>query len=78
MERLDEAVSYFEEALQREATTRTWSWRVFTARDYARMLLTRQGAGNLERARELINEALRTAHAAGMTVLARQLEGLCP
>jgi hypothetical protein len=49
---------------------------VITVRHYARMLLARRDPGDVERARELVDEALATAHTEGMVVMARQLEEL--
>jgi len=74
MGRLDDAAHHFEGALRRDAASRTRSWMVMTARDYARMLARRRAPGDVERARQVVDEALITARAAGMTRLAGQLD----
>ena len=78
MGRFDEAVRHFEDALRRGAATRSRSMMVVTARDYARALLKRRAPGDVERAREVIDEGLATARAAGMERRVGQLQGLRP
>jgi tetratricopeptide (TPR) repeat protein len=73
MGRLDDAARHFEEALRRDAASRSRGFMVVTSRDYARMLLRRRAPGDLERAGEVIAQALLTARNAGMSTLARQL-----
>ena len=74
MGRLDDAAHHFGEALRRDAASRTRGWMVMTARDYAGMLVRLRAPGDIERAREVVDEALVTARAAGMARLAGQLE----
>jgi hypothetical protein len=74
----DEAARHFEEALWHDAASRTRAWMVLTARDYARMLVRRQGPGDVERAREVVDEAVVTARTAGMEARVRELNELRP
>jgi hypothetical protein len=74
----DEAARHFEEALRYDAASRTRAWMVLTARDYARMLVRRQGPGDVERAREVVDEAVVTARTAGMEARVRELNELRP
>lgn len=74
----DDAARHFEEALRRDAASRTRAWMVLTARDYARMLVRRQGPGDVERSREVVDEAVVTARTAGMEARVRELDELRP
>jgi tetratricopeptide (TPR) repeat protein len=72
--RVDDATRHFEEALATNARMRARPWLAETQHDYARMLLRRDGPGDRERARTLLDEALATARALGMAGLERKVE----
>ena len=78
MGRLDAAARHFEEALRLDASCRTYAYRVLTARDYARLLVRRQGPGDVERARDVVDEAVVTARTAGMEARVHELGELRP
>jgi tetratricopeptide (TPR) repeat protein len=78
MGRLDDAARHFEESLRRDAACGNRAYMVLTARDYGRMLVRRRAPGDIERARQVVAEALMTARAAGMTKLVDQLEAQRP
>jgi tetratricopeptide (TPR) repeat protein len=69
MSRWEEAASHFEDALAMNERMRARPWVAHTQHDYARMLLTRDGPGDRERARDLLSAALETALDLGMTAL---------
>jgi class 3 adenylate cyclase/tetratricopeptide (TPR) repeat protein len=75
---LDGAAGHFEASLRLDVAARNFAYKVLTGRDYARMLLRRRAPGDLERARDVIDEALVTARAAGMVALVSQLEAQRP
>jgi hypothetical protein len=57
---LDAAERHFEDGLAANAKMGARPWRAHTACDYARMLHARNGGGDRERARALLDEALDT------------------
>ena len=59
LERFDDAERHFEEALARNARIRSPLWVGHTQRDYASMLLRRDGPGDGERARALLDAGAR-------------------
>jgi DNA-binding SARP family transcriptional activator len=66
MERWSEAALHFEEALEMNERMGARPWLAHTQHDYARMLLARDGTGDAEHARELIERALATYQELGM------------
>ena len=72
----DDAAGHFEQALAMNARIRARPWLAQTQHDYARMLLARDGPGDREQARALLDEGLATARALGMVSLGRKLEEL--
>jgi len=66
LERWSEAEAHFEEALARNESMGLRPWLAHTQHDYARMLLTRVGRGDRERARELLDAALALYRELGM------------
>jgi tetratricopeptide (TPR) repeat protein len=66
MKRWDEADRHFEDALGANERMGFRPWLAHTQRDYARMLLTRTGPGDRERAAELLDAALVTYRELGM------------
>ncbi len=76
LERFDDAERHFEEALARNLRIRSPVWVGHTQRDYASMLLRRDGPGDGERARTLLDQALATANELGLHAVARKAEAL--
>ncbi len=74
--RFDDAERHFQDALDRNARIRSPLWVGHTRRDYAAMLLRRDGPGDAELARTLLEAALRTASELGLHAVARRAEPL--
>jgi tetratricopeptide (TPR) repeat protein len=70
------AVGHFEDALSANARIGALPWLAFTQHDYARMLLTRAGVGDRERAIALLSQAHDTAGRLGMAQLLRTAQAL--
>jgi len=73
LERWDEAVQHFEEALAMNARMEARPWLAHTQYQYATMLLARDQASDGEKARELLKAALITARELGMHALEERL-----
>jgi predicted ATPase len=74
LRRFAEGARHFEDALEMHAKMRARTWLAYTQRDYARMLLARNEAGDREKALALLDQALDTAQTLGMmTLLERAL-----
>jgi tetratricopeptide (TPR) repeat protein len=73
LRRWDEAVRHFDEALGWNAAMGARPWVAHTQYDYARMLLSRDGPGDRERAAEFLSGALETCWELGMTALDRKV-----
>ena len=73
--RYDDAERWFEEALARNARIRSPLWVGHTQRDYAAMLLRRDGPGDGDRARALLRDALDTSEL-GLRAVTRRAEPL--
>jgi class 3 adenylate cyclase/DNA-binding CsgD family transcriptional regulator/tetratricopeptide (TPR) repeat protein len=69
MERWEEAVQHFEDALAMNARMGARPWLAHTQHQYAVMLLTRHQPGDRDRAMSLFHEALTTVRALGMHAL---------
>jgi DNA-binding SARP family transcriptional activator/tetratricopeptide (TPR) repeat protein len=67
--RLDDAQRHFEDALARNQQMLARPWLAYTQSDYAQMLLTRDLAGDAERAENLLERALATALELGIQTL---------
>jgi DNA-binding SARP family transcriptional activator len=67
--RLDDAQRHFEDALARNEQMFARPWLAYTQSDYAQMLLTRDLAGDAERAENLLERALATALELGIPTL---------
>ena len=65
--RADEAVQHFEDALEMNERMGARPWLAFTQDDYARLLLSRNGPGDQERAEQLRAAAATTYAELGMT-----------
>ena len=86
LERWDEAVQHFEDALAMNARMEAWPWLAHTQYQYATMLLTRDQSGDpstgsgqaSEKARELLKAALATARELGMRALEERITGHGP
>ena len=70
------AEEHFEAALLANGGIRSPLWVGHTRRDYAWMLLHRNGSGDRERARALLDQALATASELGLPAVARKAEPL--
>jgi predicted ATPase/class 3 adenylate cyclase len=71
--RWDEAEQHFEDALAMNARMDARPWLAHTQYHYATMLLTRDQAGDAEKARELLKAALLTARELGMRALEERI-----
>jgi hypothetical protein len=76
MDRFDDAERHFAAALDMNARLRARPALALTQRDYAAMLMRRNGPGDRERARELLDAALATAREIGMAKVAADCEAL--
>jgi tetratricopeptide (TPR) repeat protein len=76
LERFDDAERHFDQALQINERIRSPLWVAHTKRDYALMLLRRDGPGDRARARALLGEALAAANELGLHAVARKAEPL--
>jgi tetratricopeptide (TPR) repeat protein len=76
--RFDDAERHFDQALETNARIRSPLWVAHTQRDYAWMLVRRDGPGDHDRARVLLDEALSTARELGLHAVARKAEPLVP
>jgi eukaryotic-like serine/threonine-protein kinase len=76
MSRFDDAARHFEEALAMNETTGARPWLAHTQHDFARTLQARNGAGDRERARELLALALATYRELGMETYAARAHAL--
>ena len=76
MGRYEEAEAHFDKALEMHRRMHATPWTARTRYDLARMLLRRDGFGDLERADELLAGALEIARDIGMTTLIGQIQGL--
>ena len=66
LERWDDAVRHFEDALAMNARMEAWPWLAHTQYQYATMLLSRDLAGDRDRAFALLDSAFTTARRLGM------------
>jgi len=73
LERWDEAVQHFEDALAMNARMEAWPWLAHAQYQYATMLLARDQVGDGEKARELLTAALLTASELGMHALEERI-----
>jgi tetratricopeptide (TPR) repeat protein len=74
--RPDDAERHFTDALRLNKRMRIRPWIAHVQHDLARLLISRGRAGDPARAHELVRDALATANALGMTVLAGRLQRL--
>ena len=74
--RYDDAERWFSVALASNERIRSRLWVGHTQRDYASLLLRRDGPGDREQARALLAEALDTASELGLRAIARKAEPL--
>jgi tetratricopeptide (TPR) repeat protein len=74
--RFDEAETHFAAASATHSRMRAPTLMARTRLEWARMLLGRRGAGDAERARELLQQALSTARELGLGNVERQTVGL--
>jgi hypothetical protein len=74
--RFDEAETHFAAASATHSRMRAPTLMARTRLERARMLLGRRGAGDAERARELLQQALSTARELGLGNVERQTVGL--
>jgi DNA-binding SARP family transcriptional activator/tetratricopeptide (TPR) repeat protein len=77
MGRLQDAATHFDHALAMNDSMGARPWLAHTQHEYARMLLTREGPGDHERAQELIDQALSTYRELHMTTYAESAFALC-
>jgi len=66
LEQWDDATRHFEDALAMNARMEAWPWLAHTQYQYATMLLSRNLAGDRDRAFALLDSALATARRLGM------------
>jgi len=76
LRRWEDAERHFEDALAMNTRMGARPWVAWTQYDYAAMLLKRRGPGDKEKARELREQALATAHELGMTALEERARAL--
>jgi tetratricopeptide (TPR) repeat protein len=77
MGHLQDAATHFDHALAMNGSMGARPWLAHTQHEYARMLLTREGPGDHERAQELIDQALSTYRELHMTTYAERAFALC-
>jgi AAA ATPase domain len=74
LSRWDDAVRHFDRALAENTRARARPWVAQTQLDYARVLRARDGPGDREQARALLEEARAIARQLGMAALERKAE----
>jgi class 3 adenylate cyclase/tetratricopeptide (TPR) repeat protein len=74
LERWDDAVLHFEDALTMNARIEAWPWLAHTQFQYAKMLLSRGHLADRDRAFALFDSALDTARRLGMRTLEQQIQ----
>ncbi len=74
--RLAEAERHFEDAIAINERMGARPWAAHSRHDLARLLLTRAGSGDRERATDLLGEALTAARGMGMAALVTKIEGI--
>ena len=72
------AERHFEEAQRMHVSMGARPWHARTQVAYAEMLLARRGPGDVERATEMLADAILVADALGMVVLAERARRLVP
>ena len=70
LSRYEDAARHFQQALTMNAQIKSPLWTAHTQHDYARMLLLRNGPGDRDKARELLQETLAVADQFGLKALA--------
>ncbi|MBV8356540.1 MAG: hypothetical protein JO189_01185, partial [Deltaproteobacteria bacterium] len=78
MARWDEAEQYFQDASAMNSAMGARPWLAHTQYQYARMLLTRDQAGDSDRAARLLKDALATARELGMRALEHRITSGSP
>jgi tetratricopeptide (TPR) repeat protein len=76
LERWDDSIRYFEDALATNARMEAWTWLAHTQFQYADMLLVRGRSIDRERAFALLDSALATTHRLGMRALEQKASAL--
>jgi class 3 adenylate cyclase/tetratricopeptide (TPR) repeat protein len=76
LERWDDAIRHFEDALTMNARMEAWPWLAHTQFQYAKMLLVRRHSIDRERAFALLDAALATARRLGMRALEERASAL--
>ena len=76
LERLADAADHFADAARIHAAFPAPTLLARTRLEWARMLLTRQEPGDARRSRELLGQALATAHELGLTDIERKAVNL--
>ena len=70
--RFDEAAERFEAAASTQRCIGTPTWLARTSLEWGRMLVARRQPGDLDRARELLDQALATARELGLATIERR------
>jgi tetratricopeptide (TPR) repeat protein len=73
LERWDDAMRHFEDAILMNARMEAWPWLAHTQHQYATMLLSRDLSGDRDRAFSLLDAALATARRLGMRGLEERI-----
>jgi tetratricopeptide (TPR) repeat protein len=73
LERWNDAVRHFEDALAMNARMEAWPWLAHTQEQYAGMLLARNQSGDRDKAAALLDAALITARELGMLALEERI-----
>jgi tetratricopeptide (TPR) repeat protein len=76
LRRDDDAEAHFSDAQATHTRIGARPWLARTRLEWARMLLTRRATGDLERARELLNQALTTARELGLATVEQRAAAL--
>jgi eukaryotic-like serine/threonine-protein kinase len=76
MSRFEDAARHFEQALTMNAHIRSPLWIAHTQHDYAHMLLLRNHPQDRDKALELLDQAITTAHELGLKALANKARPL--
>jgi DNA-binding SARP family transcriptional activator len=76
LSRYEDAARHFDQALKMNTKIRSPLWTGHTQHAYARMLLQRNDPGDNHKALELLRQALATAEALGLTLLADETRSL--